>query len=83
MLGGLALGALAMYIFDPVQGNRRRAAVRDKLHNMTAGTRSMYEAKSRDRGNRPQAANSGESAAYPDEPGTARPETMSQSSSAP
>lgn len=34
MLGGLAVGALAMYVFDPVHGNRRRALIRDKLQSM-------------------------------------------------
>ena len=30
-LTALGLGALAMYYFDPVSGNRRRALLRDKL----------------------------------------------------
>jgi hypothetical protein len=31
MLGAFGIGALAMYFFDPVSGNRRRALLRDKL----------------------------------------------------
>ena len=30
-IAALGLGALAMYYFDPVSGNRRRALLRDKL----------------------------------------------------
>lgn len=30
-IAALGIGALAMYYFDPVSGNRRRAALRDKL----------------------------------------------------
>jgi len=37
-IGALGLGALAMYYFDPVSGNRRRALLRDKLvHYRTEG----------------------------------------------
>jgi hypothetical protein len=31
VLGALGIGALAMYYFDPVSGNRRRALLRDKF----------------------------------------------------
>ena len=31
VLGALGIGALAMYFFDPVSGNRRRALLRDQL----------------------------------------------------
>lgn len=34
-LGGLAVGALAMYIADPSQGRRRRALVQDKVTSVT------------------------------------------------
>jgi len=30
-IAALGIGALAMYYFDPVSGNRRRALLRDKL----------------------------------------------------
>jgi hypothetical protein len=36
LLGAAALGATAMYLFDPVQGRRRRALVGDKLHSLAA-----------------------------------------------
>lgn len=49
VLGGLALGALAMYIFDPVHGNRRRALVRDKINSMKDKSRMHAQDKSRRR----------------------------------
>lgn len=52
VLGALALGALAMYLLDPEQGNRRRALVKDKLYSISRKSRKRAEAKSRDLVNR-------------------------------
>ena len=54
LLGGAALGAGVMYMFDPDRGNRRRALCRDQL--VGAGNRTgMYAGKlSRDLRNRAQ-----------------------------
>lgn len=51
-LGGLALGALAMYLADPAQGRRRRAIAQDKLAGMTHKTGVAINAAMRDTGNR-------------------------------
>jgi hypothetical protein len=34
-IGGIALGALAMYLADPSQGRRRRALLQDKVLHVT------------------------------------------------
>jgi hypothetical protein len=52
ILGGIALGAAAMYMMDPVQGNRRRALVRDKAYSSRIRLRKTINAKSRDLANR-------------------------------
>jgi hypothetical protein len=52
MLGAFALGALAMYLLDPVQGNRRRALVRDKTYSYALHARRRADARSRDIANR-------------------------------
>jgi hypothetical protein len=52
MLGAFALGALAMYLLDPVQGNRRRALVRDKTYSYALHVRKRADARSRDIANR-------------------------------
>lgn len=49
---GMALGALAMYAFDPRQGRRRRHEARDKLHSASLKTRRKVDAKSRHLANR-------------------------------
>lgn len=38
LLGGLALGALAMYMADPAQGRRRRALLQDRVSSVTTQT---------------------------------------------
>jgi Flp pilus assembly protein TadB len=50
--GAFALGALAMYLLDPVQGNRRRALIRDKTYSAARKTRKMADAASTDVANR-------------------------------
>jgi hypothetical protein len=52
LLGGFALGALAMYLLDPVQGNRRRALVRDKMTSARVKARRQAEATATDLANR-------------------------------
>ncbi len=43
LLGGAALGAAAMYVFDPDKGKRRRALVRDKTRGL-APVRATHSA---------------------------------------
>lgn len=50
--GAAVLGAAAMYIMDPVQGNRRRALARDKVRSASIQTRKTIDATSRDLSNR-------------------------------
>ncbi|MDQ3186048.1 MAG: YtxH domain-containing protein [Pseudomonadota bacterium] len=52
MLGGVALGAFAMFLLDPDKGNRRRALARDKMYSAAVRTRKRVDAKSRDLANR-------------------------------
>lgn len=52
LLIGMALGALAMYAFDPGQGKRRRHEARDKLTSAALKTRRKVDAKSRHFANR-------------------------------
>jgi uncharacterized membrane protein len=52
LLGAAALGATAMYLFDPVQGRRRRALVGDKLHSLAAQAGDAADVIGRDMGNR-------------------------------
>jgi Flp pilus assembly protein TadB len=52
VIGAFALGALAMYLLDPVQGNRRRALIRDKAYSAAHKTREMADAASTDVANR-------------------------------
>ncbi len=42
-MGGIALGAIAMYIADPVQGRRRRALIQDKLTHVTHATSRLMD----------------------------------------
>lgn len=42
-VGGIALGALVMYIADPSQGRRRRAQLQDKVSHMTHATTRMMD----------------------------------------
>ena len=52
ILGGVALGALAMFLLDPDKGRRRRALARDKMYSATVRTGKRIDAKSRDLANR-------------------------------
>jgi hypothetical protein len=50
------LGAIAMYYFDPQQGRRRRALVRDQLTHARAVARREAVGKAKDLKNRAQGA---------------------------
>ena len=52
VLAYVALGALGMYMLDPVQGHRRRALVRDKIYSLSVKTRKAANATSRHLSNR-------------------------------
>ena len=52
LIGGLALGALAMYVTDPSQGRRRRALLQDKMTSATHKTSEMMNQTLRDTRNR-------------------------------
>lgn len=49
-----ALGALAMYYFDPEQGRRRRALVRDQLVHLRTKARKEVVGQAKDLRNRAQ-----------------------------
>lgn len=51
-MGGIALGALAMYIADPVQGRRRRALLQDKFAHVTRSTSRLMDQTLHDAHNR-------------------------------
>ena len=51
-VGGIALGALAMYIADPVQGRRRRALLQDKVTSVTHSTSKLMDKTLHDARNR-------------------------------
>ncbi len=48
LLGGVALGALAMYVADPSQGRRRRALLQDKVSSATHSTSKLVNQTMRD-----------------------------------
>ncbi|HSC98266.1 MAG TPA: hypothetical protein VLI21_05155, partial [Casimicrobiaceae bacterium] len=50
----LALGALAMYVFDPDKGKRRRAVGRDKARSLLLDTRDAVGVTRRDVAHRMQ-----------------------------
>ncbi len=52
LMGGLALGALAMYVADPSQGRRRRALLQDKMSGATHKTTQLMNQTLRDTRNR-------------------------------
>ena len=51
-VGGIALGALAMYIADPSQGRRRRALLQDKVTHVTHTTSKLMDQTMHDARNR-------------------------------
>jgi len=54
MLGGLSLGALAMYLTDPERGPQRRAQAREALRGAVASTGGVLDVARRDLGTRVQ-----------------------------
>jgi gas vesicle protein len=54
VLGGLGLGAAAVYFFDPNKGRNRRAMLKDKAIGLTNDARQAIDKKARDLGNRAQ-----------------------------
>lgn len=54
LMVGLALGAAAMYVLDPVYGKRRRALMKDKLHSASIQSQKTVNAKMNDLSNRGQ-----------------------------
>ncbi len=48
LLGGIAVGALAMYVADPAQGRRRRALLQDKVTSATHQTSRLVKQTMRD-----------------------------------
>lgn len=51
---GMGLGAALMYFFDPDQGRRRRALMRDKCVSLSNQTADVFDKTSRDLRNRAQ-----------------------------
>jgi hypothetical protein len=54
VLGAAAAGAALMYIFDPEEGGRRRALMRDKATGLSNDAKEAIGSKSRDLRNRAQ-----------------------------
>lgn len=54
MLGGLSLGAIAMYLADPERGPQRRAAARETLRDAVSSTGDVLDLARRDLGSRVQ-----------------------------
>ena len=52
VLTGLGAGAAVMYLFDPKDGNRRRAMIRDQATKINRQTRETIEGKAQDLSNR-------------------------------
>jgi hypothetical protein len=48
LLRGMALGAGAMYLFDPIQGRRRRARIRDQFYSVVNSGGDFLEKACRD-----------------------------------
>lgn len=59
MLGGVGVGAVLMYAFDPDRGRRRRARVRDRFLSATNKTADAVGATARDLRNRARALDVG------------------------
>jgi len=51
-LGGVALGAVAMYISDPSVGRQRRALLKDKIAHYRSRTQKLIDSRIRDARNR-------------------------------
>ena len=51
-LGAAGIGAAAMYLLDPDQGNRRRALIRDKMVKLNRQTQEAMAGRVQDMTNR-------------------------------
>lgn len=51
-IAGFGLGAIAMYVLDPVSGKRRRELARDKAANAATGAVDTLQTTARDLQNR-------------------------------
>jgi len=56
MIAGLCLGALALYMFDPISGRRRRSLVKDKGRSLGKEAMESVEGQYEDIKNRAQGA---------------------------
>jgi hypothetical protein len=52
ILGGLGVGATFMYFFDPNEGNRRRALLRDKAVSFNHKAQDAMTGRAKDLSNR-------------------------------
>ncbi|HSK71249.1 MAG TPA: YtxH domain-containing protein [Pyrinomonadaceae bacterium] len=52
ILSGIGVGAALMYLFDPQDGNRRRALIRDKATALSNDTQEAISGKAQDLSNR-------------------------------
>lgn len=52
ILSGIGVGAALMYLFDPQDGNRRRALIRDKAVALSNDTQEALSGKAQDLSNR-------------------------------
>ena len=52
LLGGLGVGAAMMYLYDPKDGNRRRAVLRDKANRLNRQAQEAMQGRVEDLGNR-------------------------------
>ena len=52
LTGGVAVGALTMYFFDPARGRRRRALCMDQLNSAARTAKDAVESRTRDLANR-------------------------------
>ncbi|MDB5838579.1 MAG: hypothetical protein JWQ23_531 [Herminiimonas sp.] len=52
LVGGIALGALAMYLSDPLEGRRRRTLAQDKMRSLSTRTGGVLSGAMRDAGSR-------------------------------
>ena len=52
LLSGLGVGAALMYLYDPKEGNRRRAIIRDKANSLNRQAQEAVQDRVEDFGNR-------------------------------
>jgi hypothetical protein len=52
IMSGLGVGAALMYLFDPEEGNRRRAMLRDKATSMKGKAQDAMSGRAQDLSNR-------------------------------